>query len=52
MLMDFLLDRLNICAWDFPGREEIEKAERMLGNVGSSVLTDEERKTLSWNLLN
>ena len=46
MLMDFLLDRLNICDWDFPRKEEIEKAERMLGNIGSSVLTDEERKNI------
>lgn len=46
VLMDFLLDKLNICAWDFPRKEEIEKAERMLGNIGSSVLTDEERKNI------
>lgn len=44
VLMDFLLDKLNICVWDFPGIEEKEKAKRMLGNINSSVLTDEDRK--------
>lgn len=44
VLMDFLLDKLNICTWDFPGTEEKGKAERMLGNINSTVLSDEERK--------
>ena len=46
VLMDFLLDKLNICTWDFPGTEEKEKAERMLGNINSTVLSDEERKEI------
>ena len=48
MLMDFLLDKLNICAWDFPRKEEIEKEERLLGNIGT---TEEEAKSAKESLL-
>lgn len=46
--MDFLLDKLNICAWDFPRKEEIEKEERLLGNIGT---TEEEAKSAKESLL-
>lgn len=46
VLMDFLIDKLNIYVWDFPAKDDIDKAERMLSNIGSSVLTEADRKRI------
>lgn len=46
VLMDFLLNRLDMNIWDVPNEDNENKAERLLNNLGSSVLSEEERKSI------
>lgn len=45
-LIDFLFNRLDVDIWDIPEEDDTIRARRLLNNLGSEVLTENERKAM------